>query len=205
MKKTKIEFILEILRGNNIAQGNICMPWYNKAVPEGQQIAVEGVEQFTDFQLVHSTHSPLGHKALAQNHLVNSPSPAHLLAQPQSHISWKKWVSVLKLISPLTKYCIVLCALPSPGTYELLLTAWHAVMWGARGALHFAGCLLHFPTHAQATLSHLPLIFLLGTSLLRSLSSGLPWGRFVQCLVQQLITTWIFSPQGAFSCAFTCL
>lgn len=35
MKKPEIKLILEMVRGNNTAQGNICMPWYNKAVFEG--------------------------------------------------------------------------------------------------------------------------------------------------------------------------
>lgn len=67
MKKIKIKFILEMLRGNNTGQGNTHMPWYNKGTwsLRGQQIPVEGAEQFTDSQLIHSTQSPLGHKALA--------------------------------------------------------------------------------------------------------------------------------------------
>lgn len=59
-------------------------------------------------------------------------------------------------------------------------------MSGAEQAQHVSvGCFLHFTAHTQATsLCHPLFAFLLAASAVRSLRQGLPWGCFVQRLVQ---------------------
>lgn len=118
-------------------------------------MAIEREEQFTTSQLLHSTQSPLGHKALPQNHLIDSPSHTQTLpcTVTESYFT-KYWFSVLKSIS---QHCILLYALPYPGTHKPPLTAWPSIRRSAHlGWLPGALCYTSSGYFSEPSSPHIP-------------------------------------------------